>query len=334
MLNTRNNYVKIGISIDVKYRERTLQAEEPEVLCLYTFNAIKRENAFYIEQKLHRTFSEKRLRGEWFSLSSSDIELIPDLVIKYFKDSKNEIFEKKKALKKNNTFPVKRCGTIGFTRISRQLFDSDIWGRSKLIYAILLYHKFRGSYFTPGVRMLSACYGVGIAAYRRSKVELESAGFIGISKARKAGYRDTIFMTRRNYCGKYEKIPNCVLVTPCFTPQQKLFIILLYFICDYGNGEDRKTPLSPNQIATSLIGKGIGGKTVLKCIKELMGDGYVPILYQDANGLLCISEEVIRALYNYRPALSIQYKYPIYEGATAGSYYYNPTTRSIIKNNL
>jgi hypothetical protein len=73
MADTTNNYIKIGKSINVLYREKTLQAEKPSI-----------EGLFYveddIEKLLHSLFSEKRLRGEWFNLNQEDIDFI-DLIL-------------------------------------------------------------------------------------------------------------------------------------------------------------------------------------------------------------------------------------------------------------
>lgn len=74
MLDTTNNYYKIGISNNPMYRERTLQSEKPtiELLCAKEYPSRSIAEAF--ESSLHRVFSSKRIRGEWFSLSASDVE--------------------------------------------------------------------------------------------------------------------------------------------------------------------------------------------------------------------------------------------------------------------
>ena len=71
MYNKSNAYYKIGRTKNkssLEYREKTLQAQEPEV---YTIDVwIVSEN---FEKKLHSKFSNKRKRGEWFELSNNDI---------------------------------------------------------------------------------------------------------------------------------------------------------------------------------------------------------------------------------------------------------------------
>lgn len=71
MLNRRNGYIKIGISLRPEYREGTLQAEEPEVTLIAIANG-----GTLLERRMHREFSPRRLRGEWFYLLSSDFDFI------------------------------------------------------------------------------------------------------------------------------------------------------------------------------------------------------------------------------------------------------------------
>ena len=73
MVDTANGYHKIGISNKPEYREGTLQSEKPtiELLCAKQFPS--RTIAKAIESALHKTYEEKRLRGEWFQLEAKDI---------------------------------------------------------------------------------------------------------------------------------------------------------------------------------------------------------------------------------------------------------------------
>ena len=71
MRNRRNGLFKIGFSINPRYRETTLQSEEPEVE-LVTSHRGTLEN----EKEFHLLFSEKRVRGEWFKLELADIDSI------------------------------------------------------------------------------------------------------------------------------------------------------------------------------------------------------------------------------------------------------------------
>lgn len=73
MLNERNNLMKIGKSIRPTFRERTLQSQEPEIFILSIWAAPDE-----MEKELHRLFSHKRVRGEWFSLKSRDLKLIKE----------------------------------------------------------------------------------------------------------------------------------------------------------------------------------------------------------------------------------------------------------------
>ena len=76
MEDTSNGYHKIGISNHPEYRERTLQSEKPtiEKVCAKQFPS--RQIATAIESALHTSFAAKRVRGEWFNLSPSDVAQI------------------------------------------------------------------------------------------------------------------------------------------------------------------------------------------------------------------------------------------------------------------
>lgn len=69
MVDGRTKYVKIGKSLKPKVRERTLQSEVP---LIRLFAICERD----VEVDLHEEYASKRLRGEWFRLSKSDIDKI------------------------------------------------------------------------------------------------------------------------------------------------------------------------------------------------------------------------------------------------------------------
>lgn len=70
MFDSNTGYHKIGKSISATKREKTLQSEKPTIKLVL----ICEEN---IESYLHKKYSEKRIRGEWFDLDADDLlELI------------------------------------------------------------------------------------------------------------------------------------------------------------------------------------------------------------------------------------------------------------------
>jgi len=73
MLDNKNGCYKIGVSNNPTYRESTLQSEKPYISLIMT----KEDN---IEKELHNKFNNKRIRGEWFSLSQEDLN---DLLLTY-----------------------------------------------------------------------------------------------------------------------------------------------------------------------------------------------------------------------------------------------------------
>ena len=63
MKNVANGYYKIGTSRRPVVRERTLQAQEPDIRLLASVDA-----EGIRERELHQRYARKRVRGEWFAL--------------------------------------------------------------------------------------------------------------------------------------------------------------------------------------------------------------------------------------------------------------------------
>ncbi len=73
MLDKRNGLYKIGISSEPKYREKTLQSEQPKVGLVAKKKYINRKIAGAIEKALHNVYHHKHQRGEWFRLDEEDL---------------------------------------------------------------------------------------------------------------------------------------------------------------------------------------------------------------------------------------------------------------------
>lgn len=69
MFDSNTNYVKIGKSVDPRFRESTLQSEKPSISLFAICPAD-------IEKDLHKTYSNNRVRGEWFDLHKNEVENI------------------------------------------------------------------------------------------------------------------------------------------------------------------------------------------------------------------------------------------------------------------
>jgi hypothetical protein len=74
MKDQANDFFKIGISNKPNYRERTLQSEKPTIDLIASKEFPSRTIAESIERALHDSYSDKRLRGEWFDLDPKDIK--------------------------------------------------------------------------------------------------------------------------------------------------------------------------------------------------------------------------------------------------------------------
>ena len=73
MIDTINQYHKIGISNKPSWREKTLQSEKPSIELIANKKFVSRRIALSIEKAFHTTFANKRVRGEWFLISSISI---------------------------------------------------------------------------------------------------------------------------------------------------------------------------------------------------------------------------------------------------------------------
>ena len=80
MIDTTNGFHKIGISNNPRYREHTLQSDKPTIELLYAKEFPTRKMAEALESTLHKTYESKRIRGEWFNLTSQDIEEIKSVL--------------------------------------------------------------------------------------------------------------------------------------------------------------------------------------------------------------------------------------------------------------
>ncbi|WP_163518170.1 GIY-YIG nuclease family protein [Gelidibacter japonicus] len=80
MKDLANGYYKIGISNNPTYREKTLQSEKPTIELIKSKLFSNRKVAVAFESSLHKTYENKRLRGEWFELSERDIKEIKEIM--------------------------------------------------------------------------------------------------------------------------------------------------------------------------------------------------------------------------------------------------------------
>ncbi len=68
MVNADTGLIKIGKSKNPIYRERTLHSKEPSVHRIAMWCCDQQ-----VEKDLHKLFSHKRIRGEWFRLTITDL---------------------------------------------------------------------------------------------------------------------------------------------------------------------------------------------------------------------------------------------------------------------
>jgi hypothetical protein len=78
MKNKRNNLYKIGVSNTPRFRERTLQSQEPEIEMVGLWPGLSE-----MESAWHKHFKEQRVRGEWFALSQIQVEFMVKKMISH-----------------------------------------------------------------------------------------------------------------------------------------------------------------------------------------------------------------------------------------------------------
>lgn len=78
MLNSDTSLIKIGSSKDPGYRERTLQSSEPKINMIALWQCKR-----IVEKELHKMYSHKRIRGEWFRLTIKELLEIDEFMKKY-----------------------------------------------------------------------------------------------------------------------------------------------------------------------------------------------------------------------------------------------------------
>lgn len=78
MLNKRNGFIKIGRSKSPMFREKTFQAEEPDIELISFWKAPNK-----YEKILHNSFTSKRQRGEWFELNFKDLQRIKEIMVEF-----------------------------------------------------------------------------------------------------------------------------------------------------------------------------------------------------------------------------------------------------------
>jgi hypothetical protein len=70
MIDHNTGYYKIGKSKSPKFRETTLQSQKPTIELIHIWEKD------FSEKQLHEKFSNKRIRGEWFNLTSEDVKFL------------------------------------------------------------------------------------------------------------------------------------------------------------------------------------------------------------------------------------------------------------------
>jgi len=86
------NFYKIGVTKDLEKRLSAINNTSPyRCYILYKIEFKERKKAFELESKVHNKFDNKRLNGEWFELSSNELERVKIYINKPI-DKLDEVF--------------------------------------------------------------------------------------------------------------------------------------------------------------------------------------------------------------------------------------------------
>lgn len=84
-----NGPVKVGFSTNHKKRIASIQSSNPSPLQTLKIYRLGIENASKLERAIHHNLISKRIEGEWFSCSLSDVVKIVDIIRKETKSFRN-----------------------------------------------------------------------------------------------------------------------------------------------------------------------------------------------------------------------------------------------------
>ena len=73
-------FFKIGVTRNLKKRLNTMQTSTP--FCLHLICADEVDTPLEIEHTLLHRYKDKRFRGEWFELSSIDVDWVKNYIVK------------------------------------------------------------------------------------------------------------------------------------------------------------------------------------------------------------------------------------------------------------
>lgn len=77
LIRAENGLIKIGKTIDVEQRFRSLNMSSPvDLELVHVFDTLFGDE---LEESLHAAYDDKRVKGEWFNLTDSDIAKIVKL---------------------------------------------------------------------------------------------------------------------------------------------------------------------------------------------------------------------------------------------------------------
>ena len=83
MRNNDNGAYKIGISNNPKYREHTLQSQEPDITSIFQLEFESRDKARAVESDMHLKWAEFHIRGEWFAIPHERVSEVMADIVKY-----------------------------------------------------------------------------------------------------------------------------------------------------------------------------------------------------------------------------------------------------------
>lgn len=199
-----------------------------------------------------------------------------------------------KSILKNTT---KLPDEVRDQQVSHKDGTDGVSTNSKLVFLLIKWCKDRDNKISPSYVYMRDRFGIFEKTYQKALDELESNNIITtyIEEFRHAGRLCIDISKDIMKSSKFEMIPNAILTTDVYTNNQKIFLAMLWKLFKKKSMTDYHTTMSARKISSQMEGIGFSKTSVYKLIKELSGDGYIPVL-NDSNGKISLNYNILLAL--------------------------------------
>lgn len=232
-------------------------------------------------------------------------------------------------------------------QITRRMAFSKLTNRTKFVFLCIKYAQFVEGYkngatdkATITTEYLYKRFGIHSNTTIDAVEKLAKYGHIRVKNGYKRSNEGYIIQTTKK-AEQYEMIDNILLVTPCMTTEQKIFIMLFYFIIHSDHKKQiYATTKNQKEIIKEMEKFGISASVTKRRIKELT-KGNIPVIRKEKRGY-SIKLDVVNAMYQLNSIeweqafleaskTKIPIEAPIYNKKNAKYYKWDEAKKRIIK---